>query len=93
MRLKHLLWTLGVLCLIAGGLLAVNTAYTQGDGEQGPPEAHAAIQEYAGPETCLMCHPGEGQEVAASVHYTNWGEAPLVEGWEDGKMAGMMNTF
>ncbi len=38
-----------------------------------PPEPHQYIEEYKGPETCEMCHPGATDEVIHSNHYT-WEE-------------------
>ncbi len=38
--------------------------------EPGGPPPHQNLTRYAGPETCLTCHPDAGRQVAESVHYT-----------------------
>ncbi len=63
-------WLQGVLGGLLGlvlVLLLVNVAYAD------PPEPHRYIEEYTGPETCEVCHPGATEEVLHSVHYT-WEE-------------------
>ncbi len=40
--------------------------------------AHATIDEYLGPETCVACHQAEAEDVFHSVHYQQSGPTPNV---------------
>ena len=85
--------------LLGGALLLLTALFLLGPGvelafaEGEPPAAHAAITEYAGPETCGMCHTGTAEEVAESLHYQHQGEVPYREGWEEGVLGGMYVTY
>ena len=52
-------------------------------------EMHTHIKEYKGAETCLGCHPQEGEDFATSIHYTWIGEATHIVG-KEGKMTGKL---
>jgi hypothetical protein len=90
MNLKVSFVTRGLLLLMILFMSNVGVAYGA-EGE--PPAAHAAISDYAGPETCGMCHAGVAQEVVESLHYQQQGEVPYREGWEAGKLGGMYVTY
>ena len=75
--------------LMAVGLLVVGgtAAWAQ------PPDAHQGISDYAGPETCAMCHPNAAKEVAGSVHYQQQAIPKYREGWPEGVPGGMYVTY
>ena len=58
-----------------------------------PPAPHQAITQYAGPETCLACHPDAGKEVAQALHYQHQGPHPFLDGVDPNTPAGMMVSF
>lgn len=88
---KFLTWGgLLLIATLAVALGGVGVAFAQ---EGGPPDAHKAITDYTGPETCAMCHPDAAQEVVESLHYQQQGEVPYREGWEEGKLGGMYVTY
>jgi hypothetical protein len=58
-----------------------------------PPEAHQAITDFTGPETCAMCHPDAAREVAESVHYQQQAIPKFREGWPEGEPGGMYTTY
>ena len=90
-RMRKFLWALGALLL---ALLAFGvTATANAQDVPTPIPDHEGIEEYTGPETCLECHLKSGKEVAESIHYQNMGPAPFLEGAEEGKLYGMMNTY
>jgi hypothetical protein len=60
---------------------------------QGPPEMHQNIDEYTGPETCAMCHPDAGKEVAESLHYQNQALPEFLDGVDPDVPVGMMTSF
>ncbi len=79
-------------------LIAILAVFIDGAGvayadEGAPPDAHQAITEYTGPETCAMCHLDSAQEVVESLHYQQQAPAPFREGWEDGVLGGMYVTY
>jgi hypothetical protein len=86
---KHGLWGLGTLLLVGASLVFAAAARA----EAPVPDAHGAIKEYKGPETCLTCHPNAGKEVAESLHYQQQGSAPFLDGFPQDKTAGMMVTY
>jgi hypothetical protein len=57
------------------------------------PDAHQAIGEFTGPETCAMCHPNAAQEVVESVHYQQQAIPMYREGWPEGQAGGMYVTY
>ncbi len=66
----------------------------------GPALAAAAshaehVTKYEGPATCTAasCHEGAAKEVAESLHYQQRAVPQLLEGWEAGKLAGMMESY
>jgi len=77
------------LLLIVVAVGGVGVAYAEDD----PSEAHQAITEYTGPETCAMCHMTAAQEVVGSLHYQHQGDVPFREGWEEGVLGGMYVTY
>lgn len=87
--LKRRLWSLGALLVVGGSLVAASVALAQSPA----PEAHGAIQEYKGPETCLACHPDAGKQAAESLHYQQQDYAPFLDGYPQDKKAGMMVTY
>ena len=75
----------GALCLVLAGPAAAQ--------EPKAPAIHQNITEYTGPGTCATCHPNEAKEVVSSLHYQQVGEPQFLDGWEKGKLAGMMVSF
>ena len=61
--------------------------------DDGPPAAHQAMAEFAGSETCALCHMAAAQEVVESLHYQHQGAVPYREGWEEDVLGGMYVTF
>ncbi len=66
----------------------------------GPALAAAAshaerVTKYEGPATCTAasCHEGAAKEVAESLHYQQRAVPQFLEGWEAGKLAGMMESY
>jgi len=64
--------------------------------------AHAAgsshakyITLYEGTASCTAasCHEGAAKEVAESLHYQQRAVPQYLEGWEAGKLAGMMESY
>lgn len=58
--------------------------------------SHAAhVTKYEGPATCTAasCHEGAANEVAESLHYQQRAVPQFLEGWESGKLAGMMESY
>lgn len=51
------------------------------------------VKNYAGTETCTVCHKNSAKEMAESLHYLQLGEPKLLVDWPKGKLAGMMDTF
>lgn len=89
MRAKSL-WA-SVFALILG-LVTAAAVLAQGN-EGDPPDAHKAITEYTGPETCAMCHPNAAREVAASVHYQLQSIPTYRVDWPEGVPGGMYVTY
>lgn len=65
-------------------------------------QAHAAgashaeyVTRYEGPRTCTAaaCHENAAKEVAESLHYQQRAVPRFLEGWEAGKLAGMMESY
>ncbi len=57
------------------------------------PKDHSFITKYDGTETCVRCHKSTARDVAESLHYQMQGIPPYLDGWPEGKTAGMMNTY
>lgn len=53
------------------------------------------VKKYEGPATCTTasCHEGAAKEVAESLHYQQRAVPQFLEGWEAGKLAGMMESY
>jgi hypothetical protein len=53
------------------------------------------VKKYEGPATCTAatCHEGAAKEVAESLHYQQRAVPQFLEGWEAGKLAGMMESY
>ena len=53
------------------------------------------VKKYEGPSTCTAasCHEGAAREVAESLHYQQRAVPQFLEGWEAGKLAGMMESY
>ena len=53
------------------------------------------VKKYEGPATCTVasCHEGAAKEVAESLHYQQRAVPQYLEGWEAGKLAGMMESY
>jgi len=81
-----------LLAILALGAADADVAGAQYTRDQ-PPDPHAAITEYKGPETCAACHIDTAQEVAESLHYQQQGDVPFREGWERDVLGGMYVTF
>ena len=50
---------------------------------------------YEGTASCTAasCHEGAAKEVAESLHYQQRAVPQYLEGWEAGKLAGMMESY
>jgi hypothetical protein len=90
--MRRVIFVGGGLLLVAL-LLATGGVQIAGAQEGGPPDAHAAITEYTGPESCAMCHPATAQEVVESLHYQQQGPVPYRVGWPEGELGGMYVTY
>ena len=84
---------LAILAIAIGLLISAAPVMAEESAPQGPPEAHAAMPDYTGPETCLTCHPDAGKEVAESLHYQHQGPAPYLVGANADQYYGMFTTF
>jgi hypothetical protein len=76
-----------------GLLLATATLAVQADAAG---TSHATyVTRYDGPGSCTSssCHEGSAKEVAESLHYQQRAVPQFLEGWEAGKIAGMMETY
>ena len=52
------------------------------------------VKKYEGTTTCTAtCHEGAAKEVAESLHYQQRAVPQFLEGWEAGKLAGMMESY
>ena len=53
------------------------------------------VKKYEGTASCTAatCHEGAAKEVAESLHYQQRAVPQLLEGWEAGKLAGMMESY
>ncbi len=53
------------------------------------------VKKYEGTATCTTatCHEGAAKEVAESLHYQQRAVPQFLEGWEAGKLAGMMESY
>lgn len=79
---------MAVLVLPVFGALTV-PAYAAGS-------SHAEyISRYEGSATCTApaCHENTAKEVAESLHYQQRAVPQFLEGWEAGKLAGMMESY
>jgi nitrate/TMAO reductase-like tetraheme cytochrome c subunit len=74
---------MAIVLLVAGG----TATWAQ------PPDAHQAMGEFTGPETCAMCHPNAAQEVVESVHYQQQAIPKYREGWPEGQPGGMYVSY
>ena len=53
------------------------------------------VKKYEGTATCTAasCHDGAAKEVAESLHYQQRAVPQFLDGWEEGKPAGMMESY
>jgi len=53
------------------------------------------VKKYEGTATCASasCHEGTAKEMAESLHYQQRAVPQFLEGWEAGKLAGMMESY
>ncbi|HSB45848.1 MAG TPA: hypothetical protein VLD60_12610 [Nitrospira sp.] len=53
------------------------------------------VKKYEGTASCTtaLCHEGAAKEVAESLHYQQRAVPQFLEGWEAGKLAGMMESY
>ena len=78
----------GMGLLVFSAMLSVQ-AYAAGS-------SHAEfVKKYDGTATCTAatCHDGAAKEVAESLHYQQRAVPQFLEGWEAGKLAGMMESY
>lgn len=76
-----------------GGLLLAMLALPGLALAAGPPDAHQKIDAYDGPQTCAMCHPDAGKEVAESLHYQHQALPQFLDGVDPAQPVGMMVSF
>jgi hypothetical protein len=71
------------LSLSGGTALAAGTSHVE------------HIKKYEGSATCTAasCHEGAAREVTESLHYQQRAVPQFLEGWEAGKLAGMMESY
>ena len=71
------------LSLPGGTALAAGTSHAE------------RVKKYEGPATCTAasCHEGAAREVTESLHYQQRAVPQFLEGWEAGKLAGMMESY
>ena len=89
MRKTILIVGLLLIAVLILGMGGTGVAYA----DDGPPAAHQAMAEFAGPATCALCHMAAAQEVVESLHYQHQGAVPYREGWEENVLGGMYVTF
>ena len=53
------------------------------------------VKQYEGTASCTAatCHEGAAKDVAESLHYQQRAVPQFLEGWEAGKLAGMMESY
>lgn len=51
------------------------------------------VIKYEGTASCGRCHKEAVKNVVESLHYQQAAEPQFLEGWEKGKVAGMMVTY
>ena len=76
------------------GLLLLSTMLS--DHAYAAGSSHAEyVKKYEGTATCTAatCHEGTAKEVAESLHYQQRAVPQSLEGWEAGKLAGMMESY
>jgi hypothetical protein len=81
-------FVLGMSLLLLSAILS-GQAYAAGS-------SHAEyVKKYEGTATCTSasCHEGAAKEVAESLHYQQRAVPQFLEGWEAGKLAGMMESY
>ena len=81
-------FVLGTGLLFLSATLSVH-AYAAGS-------SHAEyVKMYEGTASCTAasCHEGAAKEVAESLHYQQRAVPQFLEGWEAGKLAGMMESY
>jgi len=81
-------FVLGIGLLLWSVMLSVQ-AYAAGS-------SHADyVKKYEGTASCTAasCHGGAAKEVAESLHYQQRAVPQYLEGWEAGKLAGMMESY
>jgi len=54
---------------------------------------HITLYEGTASCTAASCHEGAAKEVAESLHYQQRAVPQYLEGWEAGKLAGMMESY
>ena len=76
------------------GLLLLFTMLSAQAYAAGPYHAEY-VKKYEGTATCTAasCHEGASKEVAESLHYQQRAVPQFLEGWEAGKLAGMMESY
>ena len=89
---------LAAVLLVAVLSVTLGTGTVEASSHEPSPEAqaaHAQIQQYNGPETCVACHQEEAQQVHSSVHYQQTGLTPNVTNISDtaGKSQDAFNTY
>jgi hypothetical protein len=78
----------GIGLLVFSATLSVQ-AYAAGS-------SHAEyVKKYEGTASCTTatCHEGSAKEVAESLHYQQRAVPQFLDGWEAGKLAGMMESY
>lgn len=74
--------------LVLSGMLSAQ-AYAAGPSHAG------YVGRYDGTSSCTTasCHEGTAKEVAESLHYQQRAVPQFLEGWEAGRLAGMMESY
>jgi len=81
-------FVLGIGLLFLSAMLAAQASAA------GPSHAEY-VKKYEGTASCTAasCHEGTAKDVAESLHYQQRAVPQYLEGWEAGKLAGMMESY
>ena len=75
--------------------IALAFSLSGGPAHSAGPSHAEYVKQYKGTATCTAasCHEGAAKEMAESLHYQQSAVPQFLEGWEAGKLAGMMESY